>query len=445
MTRRIFGFMIVAVLLTATSTVLAGALLTRSELERQVDRNFRRQADALATVISSDPGTDAVYLLTRRRLVLLDDRGAGADAALADRLRAAARTQPEGTVGAPTGELRYLTRETSRGRVVLARPSELRARDQRTLWGGLLIAGIAGALAAGIASIALSRRLNAPIQRVARAASQIAQGRTGVQISTTRGDELGGLVASFNSMADGIDSARAKEKQFLMSVSHDLRTPLTGIRGYAEALDEGAVDAATAAEAIQEEAQHLERLIGDLIDLARIGRHDFVADRRPVDLGEVVAEAQRRHAALADRLGVTLTAEVGGAVRVQADHGRVLQATSNLVENALRFAPAGSAVGITARDHRIAVSDAGPGLEASDLPHALDRYYLHEKYRHTRPVGTGLGLAIVSALAGAMNGRVDVRSAPGQGATFTLELPPADPAADGTGRGDHDPARPARR
>lgn len=235
-------------------------------------------------------------------------------------------------------------------------------------------------------------------------------------------------MASFNSMADGLDSARAKERQFVMSVSHDLKTPLTGIRGYAEALSEGAVDAATAAEAIQEEAQHLERLIQDLIDLARIGRHDFTADREPVDLADVVAEAERRHATLAGRLGVTLKTEVIGAVEVHADHSRVLQATSNLVENALRFAPAGSTVRIAARDHRIEVSDTGPGLDPEDLPRALDRYYLHHKYRESRPVGTGLGLAIVQELARAMHGRVTVQSTRGRGATFMLELPPAYPA-----------------
>lgn len=429
MTRRIFGFMLVAVLLTATLTVVAGALLTRGHLAQQVERNFRRQADALANVIDSTPGRAPVYLLSLRRLVLLPEAGSSsAEALLAARLRAAARTQPEGTIGSPMGDLRYLARETSRGRVVLARPSRLRPREERTLWGGLLAAGIAGALASAIASIALSRRLNVPIQRVARAANEISQGRTGVQISAAGGEELGGLVASFNSMADGLDSAREKEKQFVMSVSHDLKTPLTGIRGYAEALSEGAVDAATAAEAIQEEAQHLERLIGDLIDLARIGRHDFAANRAPVDLADVVAEAQRRHAALADRLGIALETEVSGAVGVQADHSRVLQATSNLVENALRFAPAGSTVRIAVLAHRIEVSDTGPGLDPEDLPRALDRYYLHHKYRETRPVGTGLGLAIVAELARAMNGRVAVQSTRGRGATFTLELPADDPA-----------------
>lgn len=426
MTRRIFGFMLVAVLLTATLTVVAGALLTRGDLAQQVERNFRRQADALANVIDSTPGRAPVYLLSVRRLVLLPAAGSSAEAQLAAQLRAAAQTQAEGTIASPMGRLRYLSRETSRGRVVLARPSGLRPREGRTLWGGLLAAGIAGALASAIASIALSRRLNAPIQRVALAANEISQGRTGVHIGATGGDELGGLVSSFNSMADGLDSARAKEKQFVMSVSHDLKTPLTGIRGYAEALSEGAVDAATAAEAIQEEAQHLERLIGDLIDLARIGRHDFAADREPLDLADVVGEAQRRHAALAGRLGVTLETEVIGAVGVQADHGRVLQATSNLVENALRFAPAGSTVHIAARGRRIEVSDSGPGLDPADLPRALDRYYLHHKYRDTRPVGTGLGLAIVAELAQAMNGRVTVQSTRGQGATFALELPAGD-------------------
>lgn len=423
MSRRIFGFMVVAVILTATLTVLAGALLTRGDLARQVNRNFARQADSLATAIDARPGPFPVYLITEGRLVVLPDAGSGPDALLASRLRAAAGDSREGAIDSPRGRIRFLTRHTARGSMVLARPADLRPRTQRILWGSLLVSGIAGALIAAIASVALSRGLIRPIRGVVRATEEVAEGRVGVQVAPASGDELGRLAASFNAMADGLDSARAKEKQFLMSVSHDLKTPLTGIRGYAEALGEQAVDPATAAEAIQEEAQHLERLIHDLIDLARIGRHDFAVERAPVDLTEVVDQAGRRYGALAGELDIALETEVSGPAGVYADHGRVLQATSNLVENALRSTPAGGTVRIAASGNRIEVSDTGPGLDPEDLPHALERYYLHRKYAGARPVGTGLGLAIVDQLARAMDGRAHVRSSAGAGATFVLELP----------------------
>lgn len=431
MTRRIFGFMIVAVVLTATLTVLAGVLLTRWELNRQVERNFVRQADALASVIDARPGRSPVYLLGGRRLLLLPDRGASAPAQLARRLRAAATSRRDGEVDTPRGRVRFLVRDTSRGPVVLARRSSLRPGERRAYRGSLLAAGISGVLLSAIASIALSRRLSRPIRRIAEATHAIASGRTGVHVTTESDGELRRLAGAFNTMADGLDAARAKEKQFVMSVSHDLKTPLTGIRGYAEALRDEAVDPATAAEAIEEEAQHLQRLIQDLLDLAQIGRHDFAAERKPVDLADIAEEARRRHAPVADRLDISLESEALGDTGVQADYGRVLQATSNLAENALRSTPPGGTVRITARDHRIEVSDTGPGLDPDDLPHALERYYLHRKYATALPVGTGLGLAIVDELARAMDGRVEVRSTPGAGATFVLELLPAAPAPHG--------------
>jgi two-component system OmpR family sensor kinase len=425
MSRRIFAFMLVAVLVTASVTVLSGALLTRPRLAQQVDRNFKRQADALVTVIDRSAGRSPVYLLTARRLVLLPAGGTSDDAVLARQLRGASRQRDHGTIDTPRGEIRFLTRTTTHGAVVLGRFARLTPREEAPLTGSLLIAGLAGALIAAIASLALSRRLARPIERIVRATSEISEGRAGVKVNSTSGDELGRLVEAFNAMADGLDAARVREREFVMSVSHDLRTPLTGIRGYAEALREEAVDPATAADAIHDEARHLERLVEDLLDIARIGRHDFTAHRDLVDLAEVVHEAARRHGAVADELGVTLETAVRGGVTVVADRDRVLQATSNLVENALRLTPAGGTVRITARDHGVEVADTGPGLAPADVPRALDRYHLHRKYRSTRSVGTGLGLAIVQELARAMRGRVEVRSTPGQGAVFSLELPAA--------------------
>lgn len=426
MTRRIFLFMVAAVVLTAALTVVGGALLTRRDLDRQVDRNFARQADALATVVGEPPEPFSVYLVTRRRLLRLPQDGdVSPRGLLAARLRTAVRQgSGEGTVETPRGRVRFTTRTTPSGPVVLARFAGLRPREQRSVLGSLIASGLVGTLLSAVASVALSRRLSRPIRRVVRATGEISEGRTGVKVASRGGDELNQLVVAFNAMADDLDAARDEEKQFVMSVSHDLRTPLTGIRGYAEALRDEAVDPATAAEAIHDEARQLERLVEDLLDLARLGRPDFSARREAVDLGEVVGEAGRRHRAVARELDVALETEVASdVVVVEADHDRVLQAISNLVENALRFTPAGGTVRIAARERRIEVSDTGPGLAPEDVPHALERYYLHRRYRGTRPVGTGVGLAIVDQLARAMNGRVDVRSAPGRGATFTLELP----------------------
>jgi signal transduction histidine kinase len=159
-----------------------------------------------------------------------------------------------------------------------------------------------------------------------------------------------------------------------------------------------------------------------LLDLARMNRHEFSVRREPVDLSEVAREAVARHEAAAREFGVALAAE-GGEAWVEADHDRVLQIVSNLVENALRETPPEGSVTVGAEGRRLAVSDTGPGLELDDLPHAFDRFFLYDKYGRERPVGSGLGLAIVEQLAMAMGGDVSVESEPGRGTTFTLTLP----------------------
>jgi signal transduction histidine kinase len=155
-----------------------------------------------------------------------------------------------------------------------------------------------------------------------------------------------------------------------------------------------------------------------------MNRREFSVRREAVELGEVVGEAVSRHEAAAREFEVALAAE-GGESWVEADHDRVLQVASNLIENALRETPPGGTVTVRAEPGRLVVADTGPGLEQGDLPRAFDRFFLYDKYGRERPVGSGLGLAIVRQLSEAMGGTVEVESAPGSGATFVVSLPPA--------------------
>jgi len=180
-----------------------------------------------------------------------------------------------------------------------------------------------------------------------------------------------------------------------------------------------------AGEVIEREAHRLERLIRDLLDLARLRRRSFDVTPAPVDLGEVAGEAIARHGLRAQAYGVNLELRVEPPAGAIADAGRTLQALSNLVENAIRCTPKGGTVEIVASSGRLAVVDDGPGLEAGDLERAFERFYLWDRYGADRPVGSGLGLAIVAELATAMGGRVTVESSPGEGSTFTLELAPS--------------------
>jgi two-component system sensor histidine kinase BaeS len=205
-------------------------------------------------------------------------------------------------------------------------------------------------------------------------------------------------------------------------VSHELKTPLTAIRGWAEALVEGAVDARTAAETVAGEAARLERLVHDLLDLARMNRTDFSVHPGDVDLAEVGADAVRRYEQAAAGFGVALAAVSDGPAPAIADADRALQVVSNLVENALRLTPPGGEVRVVTAPGMLRVEDTGPGLPPEDRARAFERFYLHERYGRERPVGTGLGLAIVKELTEAMGGRVSVESVPGRLTAFTVRL-----------------------
>jgi len=172
--------------------------------------------------------------------------------------------------------------------------------------------------------------------------------------------------------------------------------------------------------------------VRDLLDLGQLERSGFSIATEPVDFANVAERANERFAGRARELGVTLEAQAEGSAVVQADRGRLLQAVSNLVEIALRVTPAGGIVVVRARPGRIEVADTGPGLEASDLPHAFERFYLHDRYRTDREVGSGLGLALVRELAEAMGGRVSVASSPGRGAAFAMDLQTSQPSAAAT-------------
>jgi signal transduction histidine kinase len=226
-------------------------------------------------------------------------------------------------------------------------------------------------------------------------------------------------------MSDQLARARAAEKSFLLSISHELKTPLTAIRGYAEALGDGILSTSRAATVIGVEASRLERLVSDLLELARLNRLRFDVERRPVDLASVARDAVERHAGRAQELGIELAWEAEDGAGALADHDRVLQAVSNLVENALRCTPRGGLVVIRAAPGTISVADTGPGLADEDVPRAFERFFLYRRYGHERPVGTGLGLAIVRELTQAMGGEVEVESSLGVGTTFRIRLAPA--------------------
>jgi signal transduction histidine kinase len=432
--RRVLGYLALAATASCVLTVGVGVVLVRHQIASQRLSALEAQANLVAAV-GGAPGAltpgDHVYRVGTGRPRRL---GRGARAAVLGALPSAAG---QGTVDVAGRSLIYASRITPTGEIVLIRPASITFSEWRPFMGSLLLAGLGGVLLAVVLSFLLARRLTRPIGELAAATRRLAAGDPGVAVPVRGEDELAELGVAFNEMSGELARARDAQGRFLESVSHELRTPLTSIRGYAEGLEEQAVAPAEAARVIGSEANRLERLVADLLDLARFGRSGFSVAREPVDLAAMAEQAVERHVHRARELGVNLEAPGAGVDSqrpgadvgsqnswVLGDHDRILQAVSNLIENALRLTPAGGSVVVRAgADGEIAVRDTGPGLQAEDIPRAFERFYLYARYRSERPVGSGLGLAIVRELISAMGGTVAASTPAGGGAQFTIRLP----------------------
>jgi signal transduction histidine kinase len=442
---RLFVATLGAVLGSIVLTLVVGAVLVRRSLERSVLTNLGREAALVAVRHESQPLGSPAPRNLRLLLGSLGDRLIIAGGPLAGRPFLTAEQRDAVDTGRPVqgkvtlrGEdFLFAAQPAGDDVVLLYRRARLGAADWRPFLGSFVIAGLAGAALAGIGSFLLARAIARPVGRVAQASRNLAAGRRPGALPIEGSDELALLASSFNDMAAQLARAREAEQGFLLSVSHELKTPLTAIKGYAEALEEGAVDPLEGAEVIRLEAARLERLVQDLLDLARMNQRAFAVNHEEVDLGEVAREAVRRYhqRALAFGLDLVVDAYRTPAV-VVADHDRVLQVVSNLVENALRCTPAGGSVAVSAGPGSIAVSDSGPGLAPEDLPRAFERFFLYGRYGGDRPVGTGLGLAIVKELSEAMGGTVTADSAPGRGSTFSVRFPISAPHPEAEGSGE---------
>lgn len=274
----------------------------------------------------------------------------------------------------------------------------------------------------------LGRRFGEPITEATRATHQIATGdlEARVPVHRDRGAELADLATSINTMAKELQRGRGLEQQFLLSVSHDLRTPLTSITGYAEAIADGAApDDKAAAAIIQQEARRLERLVADLLQLARLDAAGFRLDLRPVDLGDLAARSAEGFRRQLDAAGLQLEVQCPGGLWVEGDGDRLAQVVANLLENAMKYASrqVRIAVHATADAAVLCVSDDGPGIAPEDLPHVFERLYVTQRQPVRRESGSGLGLAIVRELVTAMGGSIEARTETPHGTGMEVRLP----------------------
>lgn len=296
----------------------------------------------------------------------------------------------------------------------------------------LLIAGTA------LAALVIFRPAQARLRALEDAARRFGDGDLSARAPAIGGDEVSAVAAAFNRMAGDLAARQAQlveadraRRQLLADVSHELMTPLTAIRGYAETLGlpqfaPPSTEGTRAVKVIQEEGERIERLVGDLLDLARFEAGGISLAQESVDVDEVFERVSERHAKTARDKQVSIVIEPhDGDLRLVGDPMRIEQAMQNLAANALKHTPPNGTVRLAARRDgdrvRLTVSDDGIGIPAEHLPHVFDRFYKADRSRSQS--GSGLGLSIVKAIVERHGGSLSVRSTPNVETAFEVSLP----------------------
>jgi signal transduction histidine kinase len=320
---------------------------------------------------------------------------------------------PEGIVGAA---------------VVIRERAELGSVWRRFASRVLIAAGI-GLGIAMLVTILFSRRALSPLKRLEAAARDVGRGDLDTRVAITGTQEIDALTSAFNTMVRELQHRETLTRDFLMRVTHDLRTPLTAIRGHTQALTDGVVPAEAiprSLHAIEDESARLEALVTDLLDLAKLEARRFRLDLDAVDGNDLVDRAFQAYAGEATQRNLTYEHELTPLPALFTDDARVRQIIGNLIDNAFRWAPDGGTVRVSAHPRAgggavIVVADNGPGI-------SMDRQMeIFEPFRSENTPdgqhGSGLGLAISRQLARALGGDLRVESRLGAGSRFILELP----------------------
>ncbi|MFH1329999.1 MAG: HAMP domain-containing sensor histidine kinase [Actinomycetota bacterium] len=459
MRRRFFWALVAVAVVTLAVGGLTAAVLINRSVEGSARNEFTRQAEATARLIAAGVRERGVVGQAPLRqlgsiLVMVQAVGGhdhveaalvgpaggvtvvGDEAPLAEQVPggvAALRhwVQFEAEVdGEPVAAFALPVPVGALGKVVVVIGTDLELVPWPPVFARLLWALGLGVALAAVLAVWLSRFLGRRLEGLSVASRRLAGGDLGARAPVEGSDEIAEVAVAFNDMAGDLEEARRREREFLVSVGHDLRTPLTTIAGYAEALHEGKVgeeDLGKVGGVIHRESGRLSRLLEDLMVLSRLEAGEFTLRPEPVDLSAHLRGTVDAYRGRAEAAGVHLEADLAEVPPVVVDPDRIDQVVGNLVENALRYTPAEGTVRLVLRAEgarvRISMADSGPGIEAADLPHIFERLYVAQRYRPARPEGSGLGLAIVRQLAEAMGGTVEVISAPGQGTTISALVP----------------------
>ena len=299
--------------------------------------------------------------------------------------------------------------------------------SQPLLW-ATGIALLIGLFLAGL----ISRSVARPLRKIAAATAQVAQGDLDLDLAVTGPNEVVQLAQQFEHMAAEVKASRQAQREFIANVSHDLKTPLTSIQGFSQAILEGVAKdlerTERAAQVIHEESLRMGRLVDQLLDLAKLDAGQVKLVQAPVDIDTLLKRVVERMTPAAARKEIELRYTGEGGVWLQGDPDRLMQVFMNLIDNAIRHTPTGGRITCTEKRAysdtslvEITVSDTGPGIPPEDLPHVFDRFYQVDKARGRG--SSGLGLAIVQEVVAAHGGTVGVESQVGQGTSFWVRLP----------------------
>jgi len=360
-----------------------------------------RLAEFQAFVYALDDSSLSRALLSDRIKDLLEEEGTG-------RLVPAASLTP--MVAVPIGEI------TSAWQEVIPQ---------------LAIAASVALLASAFVALFISRTISRPLASITQAAQEMARGNYDQELDVRSSDEVGRLAQTFNEMARQISLSDEMMRDFLANVSHELKTPLTSIQGFSQALEDGAISSPQqyeeAGRIINEETQRMRRLVDGLIELSRLESGQIAMQREPIDLPRLLQTCAGRFERRALDSGATLRVDIPPLPTIEGDEGRLEQAFSNLIDNAVRHTPEGGAVNVRAQAAngavRVTIHNTGSYIPREDLPRVFERFFQLDRHRKRGSGGAGLGLAIVSEVMQAHGGGVNASSDEAEGTEFVVTLP----------------------
>lgn len=292
----------------------------------------------------------------------------------------------------------------------------------------LILGAIGATVVALLVGIFLARTISRPVRELTGATKRVAGGELGVQVPVRTEDELGELATSFNLMSADLARSNQARRQMTADVAHDLRTPLSVILGYTEALSDGKLHGTPQMyDVMHGEAQHLSHLIDDLRFLSLADAGELPLERQHVMPSDLLNKTAAAHRAAAEQKGVDLQVQIAPELpHIDVDPERMAQVLGNLTSNALRHTPLGGAVTLSAKRSTegtlLQVSDSGSGIAAQDLPYIFHRFYRGDRSRQ-QTGESGLGLAIAKSIVEAHGGSITAASTPNAGTTFTINLP----------------------